>query len=57
MRQKQEREAAHEEEIRLQKEAKEREIGRLRAQQQRAQDAQAIADELNARRIQDEVYI
>lgn len=55
MRKKQEREAAHEQEIKLQKLAKEREITRLRAQQQQSQDTEAIAQELAARRIQDEV--
>nr|CAD7259351.1 unnamed protein product [Timema shepardi] len=55
MKQKAKREAAREEELKLQKMAKEREIARLRALQQRQQDLQAEMDELNAQRIQDEV--
>nr|CAD7402955.1 unnamed protein product [Timema poppensis] len=54
MKQKAKREAAREEELKLQKMAKEREIARLRALQQRQQDLQAEMDELNAQRIQDE---
>lgn len=55
MRKKQEREEARDEELKLEKLAKEREIARLRAQQESNQDAVLIAQELAARRIQDEV--
>lgn len=55
MRKKLEREEAREEELKLQKLAKEREIARLKSVQQKSQDAQSIANEMNARRIQDEV--
>lgn len=55
MRNKAEREAAREAELNAAKAAKEREIARLRAQQQKAQDQQAALDELNALRVQEEV--
>lgn len=55
MRNKAEREAIREAELAEAKAAKEREIARLRAQQETAQDQQAAVDELNALRIQEEV--
>lgn len=55
MRKKAEREAVREAEYAAEKGAKEREIARLRAQQEKAQDQQAALDELNALRIQEEV--
>lgn len=55
MRQKAEREQAREEELKAIKEAKEREVARLRSLQEKAQDQQALFDEMNAQRIQEEV--
>lgn len=55
MRKKAEREQAREEEQAAIRAAKEREIARLRSLQQKAQDQQALFDELNAQRIQEEV--
>ncbi|XP_045467627.1 cilia- and flagella-associated protein 45-like [Harmonia axyridis] len=55
MRQKAAREEAREAELAMIKAAKEKEIARLRAQQQRAQDKQALMDEMQAIRIQEEV--
>ncbi|KAL3287330.1 hypothetical protein HHI36_001805 [Cryptolaemus montrouzieri] len=55
MRQKAAREEAREAELEMIRAAKEKEIARLRAQQQRAQDEQAIMDEMQAIRIQEEV--
>lgn len=55
MRQKAAREEAREQELAMIKAAKEKEIARLRAQQQRAQDKQALMDEMQAIRIQEEV--
>lgn len=57
MRKKAEREKAREEEQAAIKTAKEREIARLRSMQEKAQDQQALFDELNAQRIQEEVSI
>ncbi|KAF7273556.1 cilia- and flagella-associated protein 45-like [Rhynchophorus ferrugineus] len=54
MRQKAEREEAREKEQKLLKEAKEKEIARLRAMQEKSQDLQAALDELNALRSQEE---
>lgn len=55
MRKKAEREAIREAEQAAERVAKEREIARLRAQQEKAQDQQAALDEINALRIQEEV--
>lgn len=55
MRKKAEREQAREEEQAAIRAAKEREVARLRSLQEKAQDQQAIFDELNAQRIQEEV--
>lgn len=55
MRAKAEREASLEQEKMLQKIAKEKEIARLRALQEKAADRQAMLDELNALRVQEEV--
>ncbi|XP_069687390.1 cilia- and flagella-associated protein 45-like isoform X2 [Periplaneta americana] len=55
MQKKMEREEAREREQAAQRLAKEREIARLRALQQRQQDLQAEMDELNALRVQEEV--
>lgn len=55
MRKKAEREQAREEEQVAIKAEKEREIARLRSLQEKAQDQQALFDELNAQRIQEEV--
>lgn len=55
MRKKAEREQAREEEQAAIKAAKEREIARLRSLQEKAQDQQALFDEMNAQRIQEEV--
>ncbi|KAK9883994.1 hypothetical protein WA026_004929 [Henosepilachna vigintioctopunctata] len=55
MKRKAEREEAREAELAVIKAAKEKEIARLRAQQQKAQDRQALMDEMQAIRIQEEV--
>ncbi|XP_046385400.1 cilia- and flagella-associated protein 45-like isoform X2 [Ischnura elegans] len=55
MRQKAEREAEREAEIQRMKQAKEKEIARLRALQERQQDLQSQKDELKSKRIQEEV--
>ncbi|KAG8234988.1 hypothetical protein J437_LFUL013868 [Ladona fulva] len=55
MRQKAEREAERELELMRMKQAREKEITRLRALQERQQDLQAKEDELKAKRIQEEV--
>ncbi|XP_047120506.1 cilia- and flagella-associated protein 45-like [Schistocerca piceifrons] len=55
MRRKAEREAAVEEELRLQRLAREREIAQLRTMQERAQGLEAEQDEMKAQRAQDEV--
>lgn len=55
MRKKAEREAIREAEMAAERRAKEREIARLREQQEKAQDQQAAIDEVNALRIQEEV--
>lgn len=57
MRKKGERERALEEQKQLAKIAKEKEIARLRAQQERHKDQQAARDEMNALRVQEEVII
>lgn len=57
MRRKAEREKAREEEAMQLKLAKEKELARLRAMQERAADVQAQKDEMTAQRIQDEVSI
>lgn len=56
MRQKAEREEAAEKEKVLLKAAKEKEIARLREQQEKSQDLQAALDEMNALRAQEEVF-
>lgn len=55
MRKKAEREEAREAELNAIRVAKEREITRLRATQEKAQDQQALLDELNALQAQEEV--
>lgn len=55
MRKKAEREQAREEEQKAIREAKEKEIARLRSQQEKAADQQAMFEEMNARRVQEEV--
>lgn len=55
MRKKAEREEAREAELNAINAAKEREIARLRATQEKAQDQQALLDELNALHAQEEV--
>nr|XP_023016550.1 cilia- and flagella-associated protein 45-like [Leptinotarsa decemlineata] len=54
MRQKAEREEAREKEMVISRATKEKEIARLRAQQEKSRDYQAIMDELNALRSQEE---
>lgn len=57
MRKKAEREEAFEAEQMAIKAAKEAETARLRALQEKAADSQALKDELNAKRIQENVRI
>lgn len=57
MRKKAEREQAREEEQAAIRAAKEKEIARLRNLQEKAQGQQALFDELNAQRIQEEVSL
>nr|CCC92221.1 conserved hypothetical protein [Trypanosoma congolense IL3000] len=52
--QKQERDRLYAEEQQRIRDEKEREVARLRAEQQRVQDTQALLDEIRAQRIQDE---
>lgn len=56
MRQKAEREEAAEKEKAILKAAKEKEIARLREQQEKSQDLQTTLDEMNALRAQEEVF-
>lgn len=55
MRQKAEREEAREKEMAFARTAKEMEIARLRAQQEKSRDIQAALDEMNALRSREEV--
>lgn len=57
MRQKAEREEAREKEVALARTAKEMEIARMRAQQEKSKDIQAALDEMNALRSREEVFL
>lgn len=57
MRKKREREDAREQELMVQKMSKEREIARLRVQQEKSADQQAIIIEMNAKKLQEEVCV
>lgn len=57
MKQKHDREAAIEAEIKANKAAKEREIARLTATQAKAADLQALRDEMNAYRVHEEASL
>lgn len=57
MRQKAEREEIREKEMALSRAAKEKEIARLRTQQEKSKDIKAALDEMNALRSREEVII